>query len=313
MESLEKHKLSCPLCRSEISSATEYLDSNVIESEIKSIKNKMSGVQSVLDEMWSQNQEIEKDVKQITEALKSVSVDFDKLNIENISALLKSIETVEKQKVELRVKASQLKRDMAINNKYDDLAKIIGGKESLVSRLKLSIKIAQEALVGLDEVVNKISKQFRLYISRSGLQNVRNVYLDQKFIPHFRGLSYYNHSSGGVRTITSILSYVTRLKFLLTNSGNLPTFLMVDTPGQNIGRNVRDDEESEFSDPVVYDKIFKRFVLICNYAKRKERKCQIIVVDNDLPKFLVEGKNFHLVKRFSKHSETFEKGLINDY
>lgn len=312
-EKLENQSLSCPLCRSEVSIATEYLDNDVIESEIKSIRNRISGVQDVLEETWSKTQEFEREADQITEKLKSVSVDFDKLNIENISALTKSIEAVEKQKVELRVKASQLKRDMTISNKYDDLAKMIGGKESLVSRLKINIKIAEEALIGLDEVIEKLSGQLRLYIRLSGLQNVRDVYFDKKFVPHFRGLSYYSHSSGGVRTITSILSYVARLKYLLKNHGNLPTFLMVDTPGQNIGRNVRDDEESEFSDPVIYDKIFKRFALICSYAKRKGRKCQIIVVDNDLPKFLEEGKNFHLVKRFSKHSEIFEKGLINDY
>lgn len=310
---LKNHKLSCPLCRSEVSLSTEYLKDDVIDAEIRSIKNRASGVQTMLDGIWDQNQTLEQEANKITEVLSGISVKFDTLNIENISALLKSIEAVEKQKVELRVLISEFKRDIAINNKYDDIAKKIEGKESVVSRLKLSIKIAQDALVGLDDIVKTLSGIFRFYIKNSGLQNTRDVYLDRKFIPHFRDMSYYNHSSGGVRTITSILSFAARLKFLLKQPGNLPTFLMVDTPGQNIGRNVRDDEDSEFSDPVVYDKIFKRFSSICKYAKKSNRKCQIIVVDNDLPKFLTEGKNFHLVKRFSKHSEKFEKGLINDY
>lgn len=313
LEMLADHSLSCPLCRSKISMATEYIESDVIDSEIRSIKNRVAGVQSMLDAIWSENQQLESEVDQITDVLSSASVNFDRLNIDNISALLKSIEAIEKQKVELRVKISQYKRDIAISNKYEDLAKKIESKESVVLRLKRSLRIAQEALVGLDDVVKRLSGVFRRYIRFSGLLNVRDVYFDGKFIPYFRGISYYNHSSGGVRTITSILSFAARLKFLLKEPGNLPTFLMVDTPGQNIGRNARDDEESEFSDPVVYDKIFKRFSSICNYAKRKNRKCQIIVVDNDLPKFLKEGENFHLVKRFSKHSETFEKGLINDY
>ncbi|MBT1267526.1 AAA family ATPase [Pseudomonas sp. VS38] len=313
LKKLKDHKLSCPLCRSEVSLSTEYLDDEVIDSEIKSIRNRASGVQAMLDGIWDQNQNLERDANKITEVLGGVSVKFDTLNIENISALLKSIEAVERQKVELRVMISEFKRDISINNKYDDLAKKIESKESVVGRLKLSIKIAQDALVGLEDIVKSISRIFNSYIKNSGLQNVRDVYIDQKFIPHFRNMSYYNHSSGGVRTITSILSFAARLKFLLKQPGNLPTFLMVDTPGQNIGRNVRDDEESEFSDPVVYDKIFKRFSSICKYAKDSNRKCQIIVVDNDLPKFLKEGENFHLVKRFSKHSEKFEKGLVNDY
>lgn len=313
LDMLKDHKLSCPLCNSNIPMATKNLNTEVIEAEIKSIKNRVAGVQHILDKTWKQNQELEHEINHITDALKELSINFDRLNIENISALLKSIETIEKQKVELRVKIAQYKRDISINNKYHELSKRIESKESVVSRLKQSIKIAQEALVGLDNVIYKLSRVFKRYVKSSGLQNVRDVYLDKRFVPHFRGMSYYSHSSGGVRTITSILSFTTRLKFLLMTPGNLPTFLMIDTPGQNIGRNVRDDEDSEFSDPVVYDKIFKRLSSICSYAQRNERKCQIIVVDNDLPKFLREGHNFHLVKRYSKHSEVFEKGLINDY
>lgn len=310
---LRDHRLSCPLCRSDVPLTSEYLEDEVLESEIKSIKNRVSGLQGMLDGVWEQTQLLESDEEKITAILKEVSVKFDSLNIDNISALLQSIEAVERQKVELRVKLSQLKRDVAINNKYDDLEKRIESKEAVISRLKHSIKMAMDALVGLDEIIQELSGIFKRYVRRSGLQNVRDVYLDKRFVPHFRDMSYYATSSGGVRTITSILSFAARLRYLLKNPGNLPTFLMVDTPGQNIGRNVRDDEESDVSDPVVYDKIFKRFSSICQYAAKAGRKCQIIVVDNDLPKFLVEGKNFHLVKRFSKHGEKFEKGLINDY
>ncbi|MGI3743914.1 MAG: AAA family ATPase [Janthinobacterium lividum] len=313
IDKLKEHELSCPLCRSSIPISSDYLEADVIDSEITSIKNRASGVQLMLDRIWNENRQLAQDADNISVSLNNVSVEFDSLNIENISALLKSIETIERQKVELRVRIAQYKRDISISSKYDDLSKKIESKESVISRLKLSIKIAQEALVGLDSVVETLSGIFRFYVRHSGLQNVRDVYFDKKFIPHFREMSYYNHSSGGVRTIASILSFAARLKFLLTAPGNLPTFLMVDTPGQNIGRNVRDDEDSEFSDPVVYDKIFRRFISICVYAKRKKRICQIIVVDNDLPKFLVEGRHFHLVKRFSKHGSVFEKGLINDY
>lgn len=313
IDKLKEHELSCPLCRSRIPISSDYLEADVIDSEITSIRNRASGVQLMLDRIWNENKQLSEDADNISASLSKVSVDFDTLNIENISALLASIEKVERQKVELRVKMAQYKRDLSINNKYDDLSKKIESKETVVSRLKANIKIAQDALIGLDSVIETLSGIFRYYVRNSGLQNVHHVYFDKRFIPHFRDISYYNHSSGGVRTITSILSFAARLKFLLKSPGNLPTFLMVDTPGQNIGRNVRDDEDSEFSDPVVYDKIFKRFVSICAYAKREKRICQIIVVDNDLPKFLVEGKNFHLVKRFSKHGSVFEKGLINDY
>ena len=103
------------------------------------------------------------------------------------------------------------------------------------------------------------------------------------------------------------------MEYLLCTAGNLPTFLMVDTPGQNIGRRGRKDDDSALSDPALYNNIFKQFLDLVSKARAKNRRFQIIVVDNDLPPVLEEGKDFHLVKRFSKNGGGFEKGLINDY
>lgn len=313
LELISEHTLSCPLCSQEVSLAAEYLDDDVIDAEIKSIRNRISGLQGMLESIWEQNQGLEKEEAGINDILKDVSVRFDRLNIENISALLASIEAIERQKVEVRVVIARLKRDSAINNKYDDISQKIENKELVLSRLKQSISLAEGKLLGLDGIVDKLSGIFRLYVRKSGMQNLRDIYLDKRFIPHFRGMSYYSTSSGGVRTITSILSFAARLKYLLKYPGNLPTFLMIDTPGQNIGRNVRDDEESGLSDPVLYENLFRQFIRLTAYAERHNRKCQIIVVDNDLPNFLVDSAGYHLVKRFSKRGGKFDKGLISDY
>jgi hypothetical protein len=106
--------------------------------------------------------------------------------------------------------------------------------------------------------------------------------------------------------------FVTRLKYLLAKAGNLPTFLMIDTPGQNIGRHRAKDDTSEVSDPKLYENIFKQIVDVTTKAKLVGRKCQVIIVDNDMPDSLIDGENFHLVKRFSKQGGEFDKGLIND-
>lgn len=147
---------------------------------------------------------------------------------------------------------------------------------------------------------------------RSALQNSVDAFLDNKFVAHFRDMSYYVTSSGGVRTIMSIGIYLTRMEFLLVKPGNLPTFLMIDTPGQNIGRFRKSDDNSEVSDPKLYENIFKQIVDVTTRAAKSGRKCQVIVVDNDIPNLLVDGVNFHLVKRFSKKGGEFDKGLISD-
>ena len=51
---------------------------------------------------------------------------------------------------------------------------------------------------------------------------------------------------------------------------------------------------------------------VMELAKKTGRKCQVIVVDKDMPETLNENLNFHLVKNFSKQGGKFERGLVND-
>ena len=149
----------------------------------------------------------------------------------------------------------------------------------------------------------------------SGLRNVHGVYFDEKFVPYFRGLSYYKSTSGGVRTVLSIASFLARMEYLVLKGGNLPPFLMIDTPGQNIGRNHRLDEENadeEVSDPAIYEKVYVGIIKALELGRENSHRCQIIVVDNDLPKILSDEESFNLVKRFSKSSKNFPPGLIDD-
>lgn len=305
--------LPCPLCSSEISLASPQITDSDIDAEIKSIKNRLSGAQAALEKLWSNGLELLDEENSISRKLSTLTVDFDRFNIENISALLSSIEALERAKVEIKVSIASAKRDLAINNKYSDISKRIQDKNSVIYALKRNIKSVEEGLTGLEDVVAKLSGIFRNYITNSGLQNTNGTYVDEKFIPHFRNISYYNTTSGGVRTITSIGGFVSRMEYLLSTTGNLPTFLMIDTPGQNIGRRGRKDDDSTLSDPALYNNIFKQFLNLVSKAQKDNRKLQIIIVDNDLPPILEEGGNYHLVKRFSKNGGEFEKGLINDY
>ena len=208
---------------------------------------------------------------------------------------------------------TELHRHSAIVSKYQETNKTIDAKKGLVSRLRQSIKSVSEGLIGLNEVLGTLRSYLNEYLSLSGLQNVFGVSINSKFIPYFRNISYYDTSSGGVRTITSIGSFLVRFRFLVEKFGYLPTFLMIDTPGQNIGRYVRQDEDAESSDPELYENIYKQIITAIDSANKAGKSSQIIVVDNDFPKILSDRPDlYHLVKRFSKHGGQYDKGLIND-
>jgi len=113
----------------------------------------------------------------------------------------------------------------------------------------------------------------------------------------------------------SIGMYISRLSYALDNSCNIPPFLMIDTPGQNIGRKRSSDDNDSVSDPAIYEKIYSQLLDVVSLASEKNIACQIIVVDNDFPDILLSSENsenYHLVKHFQKDNPNFEKGLIHD-
>lgn len=304
--------IPCPLCQTKIGIDSTAIEDGDIEHQLKSLKNREAGIHKVLTELREEQKSLLSQRERLQKELAAASRNFDENNIASISPLVTSIQAIEDARGQLKVGFAEAERNLSIYNKFSDIGSKLEVKSILIEKLRRAIKITKEGLIGLDSVIEDLTKLLDKHLKNSGLQKVHDVYIDKKFIGYFRGISYYNTSSGGVRTITSIAMFVTRLQYLLQNTCNLPTFLMIDTPGQNIGRYRSNEDNTEVSDPKLYENIFNQIISILKSAAANERKCQIIIVDNDLPESLKEGENFHLVKRFSKQGGKFEKGLIND-
>ncbi|NVE01193.1 hypothetical protein [Massilia sp. BJB1822] len=304
--------IPCPLCQSDIEINSSAIEDDDIEHQLRSLKNRTAGIETVLMDLREEQKVLLNQKEKLRIRLIEASRSFDENNLASISPLLTSIQAIEDARSQLKITVAEAEKNLAIYNKFVDIGSKLELKSALIEKLRRSIKIIKDGLIGLDAVVEELTVLFVSHMQKSGLQKVHGVYLDKKFTGHFRDISYYNTSSGGVRTITSIALFVARLQYLLKHACNLPTFLMIDTPGQNIGRHRADDDNTEVSDPQLYESIFNQIIKVIASAKVENRKCQVIIVDNDLPDSLKDGKNYHLVKRFSKQGGKFEKGLIND-
>lgn len=308
-----KNKLiPCPLCQSGVEVNSPVIEDNDIEYQLRSLKNRDSGIQSILACLRVDQKELMAKRDELKRSLTEASRSFDENNLASISPILTSIQAIEGARSQIKINLAEAERNVSIYNKFVDIGSKLEVKSLVIEKIRRALKIAKDGLIGLESVLEELTALLSTHMQKSGLQNVHDVYVDKKFIAYFRDISYYNTSSGGVRTITSIALFVTRLQYLLKHACNLPTFLMIDTPGQNIGRYRSVDDNTEMSDPKLYENIFSQIVECLKSAADSGRKCQVIVVDNDLPDSLKYGENFHLVKRFSKQGGKFEKGLIND-
>lgn len=307
--------ISCPLCETPLALPPENISDEHLTTSIKSFKNRVAGVDQAIEQLRAKQFRLQSAADEISEALKKKTAAYDGGNYTEISGLLSSIEALESARTELQIEVSSLKNSVSIQRRFGDIDTSLSKRNGVIDTIRRSIKIIEDGTNDIDDVIQKLGASLKRHMTDSGLRNVHDVYVDSKFIPHFRGLSYYKATSGGVRTVLSIASFLVRVEYLIQVGGNLPPFLMIDTPGQNIGRNVRVDEgevDEEVSDPAIYEKVYEGILETLKLAKEKGRQCQIIVVDNDLPKTLQDSGAFHLVKRFSKSSKNFPPGLIDD-
>ena len=312
VESNKNLSFDCPLCESKLKIDSPVLSENDILDEAKSLKNRIQGCKSSIDSLNQNQDSLLSDIKDLEKTIANIRGKFDKDNISFISPLVETMNTLHNSKKIVYSQLASIEKNIKLKNKLNESTDEIANKAKTISTIKASIKSVENELESIDEIMQKLTGEFLYLMRHSKLSNNYGSSIDKKFLPVFRGREYSSISSGGVRTIMSVNLYLSRLRYLLKNGGHLPTFLMLDTPGQNIGRYARvKDCEDNLSDPTIYEEIYKQVVEVKNLAEQKSKNYQIIIVDNDLANCL-KVDDYNLVKRFDKSDKQFEKGLIFD-
>ena len=307
---LTQKEVSCPTCSGAIKLDDEVLTNEQLEFEERSVKNRLSGCSKAIDKIKLDLTLLNQNITERKKLLSTVRYDFEQNNLESLSPIIEMISRAEAVRRSLSERLVEIERNSKLVQKLEDIYSRIRSKEIHIGKLKTDLKKVESQLVSTDDIIKKLSTHYKNLMDSSKLTRIYGSSIDKKFMPNFRERTYSKISSGGVRTLMSVYLYISRLKYLLENGGYLPTTLLLDTPGQNIGKYSREDgDDSSLSNPAIYEQIYKSMVDLNEIALKESY--QIIVVDNDLATSLNEDDYF-LVKRFDKTEKHGEKGLISD-
>jgi len=307
--------VKCPLCASTVDTNTvdaPFVSEHSLQVEESSLRQRLRGLKSFILQTEEEIADLEAERQEINIYLQKAVATYDQQFAREISASIEVIQHLEKEKSEIFELRKVLERDIRVVRNFDDLNLNIAHLEEAIGRIKLNLDNARSKQIDPQEVVERLSGIFASYMRRSGLQNMNDLRVDAKLDYYVRNKFYTELTSGGLRTIASMGIFFSKLVYSIQYPCNLPTFLMLDTPGQNIGRNRDKSENSEVADPAIYENVYKRVQGIAELAATKGVKCQIIVVDNDIPPFVIENPKFFISKRFSKSEEGYDRGLIAD-
>lgn len=308
----EEFFFDCPLCESKLNINSQVLTAQEIKTETVSLKNRIKGCITSLEKLYIGQNALKSEIYEIESIESGLRERFDKENVSIISPLMETVNAMHNSKRIVYKQLASIEKNIKLQKKLNESVNEIANKEKTISLIRSAIKNIEKELKDIKDIIDGISGEFRYLMSHSKLSNNYGSSVNKKFMPIFRDRQYSKISSGGVRTIMSVNLYLSRLRYLIKKGGNLPTFLMLDTPGQNIGRYARaTDSEGNLSDPAIYEEIYKQIIEVKKLSDMHDKVYQIIVVDNDLANCL-RNDDYHLVKRFDKSDMQYEKGLIFD-
>jgi hypothetical protein len=324
-----KENTSCPICETIIETG-DILEKFDIHKDVR-LKGELASIKR-------RSKDLEQLICDNRKDLDAVGLILDKLYLErnkareiidedlsnSISPYLSERDSIVKELAQLDERREKAVHSLRVRNKQDVIADQIGSLEGTIEKLKIKLNELKVGAPSLDEVIKDISQDIDRFIRKVNIKNHHGVGIDHRtFFPKVRNIEYRKINSGGLRTIVSIAYLASILLQKLRKDTNIPGLLMVDTVGKFLGKtpedsddqrvNIEDDAEG-VADPEKYRNLFNALVDVAEEFDEKGQLCQIILVDNDIPRDVAyENKGFEIAHYRSNGTNGLPIGLIDDW
>lgn len=324
-----QEKTSCPICETiieigDISDKFDIPSDARLKSELTSIKRRSKDLKQLIsDNRLDLNVANSLLAELYLEKNKARELMDEELS-NSISPYLVERDAIVKELAQLDERREKAVHSLRVRNKQAVLADQIGRLEGTIEKLKIKLDEFKKNAPSLDGVLKDLGADINEFIQQVKIKNHHGVGIDEKtFFPKVRNIEYRKINSGGLRTIVSIGYLVSILLQKLRKDTNIPGLLMIDTVGKFLGKTPEDfdvsqiDSESDIdgvADPEKYRNLFNALVAVAEEFDNKGKLCQIILVDNDLPRDVeYEIKGFEIAHYRSNGINGHPIGLIDDW
>ncbi len=226
---------------------------------------------------------------------------------------------------ELQQKRKDIVSKLKIRNQHENLTKTISSLEVKITQLQEQLDELKKSTPSLSSVLGSLSDHLKDYLTSVKIKSPIGIrYNEQTFLPQVRNIDYAKITSGGLRTIVGIGYLCSFMQEALERTMSYPSFLMVDTVGKYLGKtkdqkydpNSTDsnaDKVEAVSDPNKYQNIFEYIIKLSEMYENKNRTCQFILIDNDVPDHIMDQLSGFIVAHFSSERiNGLPVGFIDD-
>lgn len=319
----------CPICDSEIVFSPEatydvssYLS---LENELSSVKNRKRDIKGLVDTYSVKYKGLVKERALYQKDLIKARKMLDTESLEMITPYLTQRDTLVKEIASHEKMRESYVNSLKIRNQQSQMLKSFEKLNEDISLLQEQLGDMKKNAPDLTGILDKLGNQLNSFLSFVNIKNRHGIRINPStFAPVVRDKDYQKLTSGGLRTITSIGYMLALLETAIKTDIYHPKLLMIDTVGKYLGKttkskyisetNTSEDGKEGIGDPQKYKNLYDNILNLANNAEQNGKRCQIILVDNDVPDSFVERYKDYIVAHYSSIGEHgLKHGLIDDY
>lgn len=324
-----QEKTSCPVCETiidigDISDKFDIPNDTRLKSELTSIKRRSKDLKQLISDNRSDLESANSLLAELYLEKNKAREIMDEELSNSISPYLAERDAIVKELGQVDERREKAVHSLRVRNKQAALADQIGRLGGTIEKLKIKLEELKKDAPSLDNVLKDLGTDINKFIQQVKIKNHHGVGIDEKtFFPKVRNIEYRKINSGGLRTIVSIGYLASILLQKLRKETNIPGLLMIDTVGKFLGKTPEDSDDSQIDresdvdgveDPEKYRNLFNALVAVAEEFNNKGKLCQIILVDNDMPRDVAyENKGFEIAHYRSNGINGLPIGLIDDW
>lgn len=294
-----KEEVDCPICSSKIeynklASSFENNNSEAVKLEIKSIKNRLKELETLIDSERDNIISIEEEENRKNENLKKARQMLDIEAKEFVSPFIAQRDELVAEKATVTEKINKVEYLIKLRKQLNEIITKSNNLSEQIRQLAEKLEQLKASAPSIEGVLSSIGTSLETFLKSIPIRKPFGISIsDKNFLPIVRDRNYSELTSGGLRTLVSVGYILSLLQNSFNSSTNYPSIVMIDTIGKYLGKtktgnqglegNSAEDILEGLDDPSKYVNLYNFLTGLSEKFIQMDKLHQIIIVDNDLP------------------------------
>ncbi len=294
----------CTVCHQML--RADELESELdLDRELRAVKRRQSELAGYLDELHASARDAEQTVEASVLQARASQRSLDEVMQARFSPFIDQRDQLVSSIAAATQDMAQLEKYVSMHDSAQRRHDELGQLRQQLNDLQIELASAQATRLTRADAVTVLTERFAEILEAFQFPKLTDPHLDDRYVPHARGVRYNQLGSAGARTLVTLAWHLAIFEVAVTSGGPHPGLLMIDSPQKGL-RATPGEQADEFQAPSIATSVYQHLMTWAD--SDVGRTTQIIVVDNS-PQPIAEEA---VIVRYTASASVPPYGLIDD-